>query len=74
MHYLFLPLGKKYTKQVAELLATEYPALFRDDVGGAIPAFSGYGLGGLKGVKGLPDTICDKVIFFVFLGNIQTIC
>ena len=26
-----------------------------------VPSFSGYGLGGLKGLKGLPDRICNRV-------------
>ena len=27
-----------------------------------VPAYVGYGLGGLKGLKGLPDRICNMVI------------
>ena len=26
-----------------------------------VPSFVGYGLGGLKGLKGLPDRICNRV-------------
>ena len=30
----------------------------------SVPSFVGYGLGGLKGVKGLPDQLCDRVFYF----------
>lgn len=29
---------------------------------GPVPAYSGYGLGGLKGLKSLPERICNLVI------------
>jgi hypothetical protein len=28
---------------------------------GPVPAYAGYGLGGLKGLKGLPERICNMV-------------
>jgi len=63
--YLQLVFGEdtpkqKHTKQVAELLASEYPAMFQLTGGkGPVPTFSGYGLGGLKGLKSLPERICN---------------
>ena len=57
---------KKHASPVAILLGEIYPAMFHYD--GAeedVPSFVGYGLGGLKGLKGLPDRICNRVIFFL---------
>ena len=56
---------QKHTRQVAELLATEYPAMFqvRTTGEGQVPTYSGYGLGGLKGIKNLPERICNMVSF-----------
>lgn len=55
-------IGQKHTRQVADLLATEYPAMFQVRAGeGQVPAFTGYGLGGFKGLKGLPERICNLV-------------
>ena len=39
--------------------------MFKDDSqDDSVPSFVGYGLGGLKGVKGLPDQLCDRVFYF----------
>ena len=45
------------------MLGREYPAMFKyEDIGPvAVPAYTGYGLGGLKGLKALPDRICNLV-------------
>ena len=54
--------GQKNTRQVADLLGSVYPALFKDDgTCGSVPAYGGYGMGGLKGLKNLPERICDRV-------------
>ena len=54
--------GQKNTKQVVEYLATVFPAMFKDeDAAGLVPSYVGYGLGGLKGLKGLPERVCNMV-------------
>lgn len=57
-------LGKIHTRRIADFLGSIYPAMFKyEDLGPAgVPAHVGYGLGGLKGLKGLPDRICNMVL------------
>ena len=52
---------KSHTIRIAQHLGTVYPALFRDEDLGPdeIHVYHGYGLGGLRGLKGLPDRICN---------------
>ena len=59
-HPLFA--GKKHTRKVCEMFAEAYPAMFKHDGSStsSVPAYSGYGLGGLKGLEGLPDRLCDR--------------
>ena len=53
---------QKHTKQVHQLLSDVYPAMFKESVvDGPVPSYSGYGLGGLRGLKGLPERICNLV-------------
>ena len=53
---------------VQNLLVYVYPAMFRGSGdGGPVPAYSGYGLGGLKGLKALPERICNMVLGSHFL-------
>ena len=53
----------KNTRQVVELLAEIYPAMFKATGEPAkVPAYHGYGLGGVKGLKGLPERICNMVL------------
>ena len=55
-------IGKVHSKQISDFLGTVYPAMFKyDGVVSSVPAYSGYGLGGMKGLKGLPDRICNLV-------------
>ena len=58
--------GKKNAERVAGLLASVYPAMFKFDATALekVPAKAGYGLGGIKGLKNLPSTICQRVIFY----------
>ena len=52
---------KRQAEEVVHILASTYPALFQDDGSSTTaPQFSGYGLGGVRGLKGLADSICDK--------------
>ena len=64
--------GKKNAERVSYHLASVYPQLFKYDekeAGGLAPATGGYGLGGVKGLKNLPSTICSRVFncFWHFL-------
>ena len=55
----------KNAAKIASLLATVYPAMFKfqeKEVLGRAPSRAGYGLGGIKGLKNLPSTICQRVI------------
>ena len=62
----FLCSEQKHTRQVAELLASQYPAMFQVSASdGLVPTYSGYGLGGLKGLKNLPERICNLVLNFI---------
>ena len=45
------------------MLAREYPAMFHNTEG-SVPSYTGYGLGGLKGLKNLPERICNMVFTF----------
>ena len=63
-------IGKKNAEKVAGLLARIYPALFKydeKDALGKAPSVGGYGLGGVKGLKNLPSTICSRVIEFLVI-------
>jgi hypothetical protein len=56
--------GKKNAEKVAGHLARVYPSLFKfeeKDALGTAPTTGGYGLGGVKGLKNLPSTICSRV-------------
>jgi hypothetical protein len=56
--------GKKNAAKVAGLLATIYPAMFKCEEKDSLektPSKAGYGLGGIKGLKNLPLTICQRV-------------
>ena len=56
--------GKKNGEKVASLLGRTYPALFKfdeKDALGKAPSKAGYGLGGVKGLKNLSSTICQRV-------------
>ena len=47
---------------MCELLGATYPAMFKCEEGdGPVSTFYGWGLGGLKGVKSLPERLCDRV-------------
>ena len=55
--------GKRNAEKVVGLLAAVYPAMFRYEEAAQDRTFSsiGYGLGGLKGLKNLSTTICQRV-------------
>ena len=62
MSAIALCIGKVHSKQISDFLGTVYPSMFEyDGVVSLVPAYVGYGLGGLKGLKGLPDRICNMV-------------
>ena len=39
------------------------------ETSGPVPAYAGYGLGGLKGLKGLPERICNMVRMPILVGS-----
>ena len=50
-------------KKVRDILVNVYPALFKyeDSIGSSkVPDHAGYGLGGNRGLKNLPTTICQR--------------
>ena len=64
LFFILHNLGLKNSKQVAELLADVYPAMFKD-AGAKVPIYHGYGFGGVKGCKGLPERICNMVFLIL---------